>query len=355
MLSMSVITRDLRVLFPDIGVPITAVPAAKRYDLVDTARGLCLIWMVLAHVLTISESGTQSWLHSLLLPGWSTTNFVMLTGFALALIAGRSKGRSWHKRAFQLIVIAYLSNSLFTFLKAALSAEGLTIQTAASILALQQPWTISSILLPTALLLLYTKWLESLSDRLGPFPFLALVTIAELLACTTARVLPAAVVESPLYSALFEFENPTFAFPLGLLLGLGVWAYALGAAFRSIKIHPFIFVTGGILLALIGLPHFKGPMTYLFRFETTLLLALLAGASPLALAKHFMGLLGRSSLLVFILHRFLIQGEKIFLNFLLPAHRAPVMVFLTLLACAWICQYKEKNRNAGALLKAVGF
>lgn len=322
-----------------------------RFDWLDTARGLCLFWMCLAHVLALSGAGTGSWLGFLYLPGWSTTNFVMLSGLALGLLSN-DRGKRWYRRAGQLLAIAYLSNVLFTLAKET-SAE-ITLSHLGRVMTLQEPWTISCILLPTVVLLCLISAFEGVlrrTDRRLLFVGATVVIILTWLG--VSHVSEAA--RGAVYSSLFEFENPWFLFPLGSLCLLGLWAYSFGLVFQDRNSQALLLFGGLALTFALNLSGAAHPVLYFFRFEATLVIALLfARVKFLWSLNAPLSLLGRSSLLVFLLHRLFLQAEKFTLPPMSPPTKAVVMMGLTLGLCLLVCAVKERYPRFAGALKRVG-
>lgn len=330
-----------------------SLPATTRFEFIDLARGLCLFSMFVAHVLAISGAGANSLLSSFYLPGWSTTNFVMLSGIALALMGARKK-RNWNRRAFQLVVISYVSNVAFIALSAHLSGWRFDSYEWTEALLLRFPWTISAILLSTAALLFTIAPLEKLSERFSPSVIFAALTLVAAGVARFGSALPFHFTESLTFKALFEFHNPTFVFPLGLLFFLGVWAYSLGAVVSRMK---FSSMTAGLTLFCLVSFVFREqwPALYAFRFTATLLVAmLLTFLTPVSRFTGLMSLLGRSSLLVFLLHRLVLELEKWALQGVPSATRALGMFISALLILLVVCGAREKYQDFGRALKRVG-
>lgn len=290
---------------------VDAPERAIRVSFIDAVRGLCLSWMVAAHALTLAAVPSGHWLQWLRPRGWATIGFVMLTGLATAMRYGRGGQavapvrRRLFRRAAGILVIAIVSNVFFHVAESAVSGA-LSPERWLAILSFRMPWTISSILLSPVIVLAILPALPRLVRRIGAGATFALVTLAVLLfdyACTSASGPGGAT----LLMRYNESVSAYFGFSLLTTVVLSVWAFALGTlrnAHPSVPIFKWCAVASVTVLIVRAWLPWPHALLVAAQFGTTcLMVRAISSVGLFAPAVHVLRLLGRHSLLVFVLHR----------------------------------------------------
>lgn len=338
----------------------------SRISYLDSTRGLCLFWMIVAHSLSIAEVPPAGWVSYLYPAGWATTCFVMLSGFGIALFTFSRPGQEakmgakWKERGIKIAIIGYLSNFFFS-LSRDISAKGASFLVLRDDFLMMSPWTLSAILFPTAALLIVSPFLIRISKKQNPWVIFGLSTLLNLLVWVLEMGALPAFRENLFFQALFVFENPLTEFPMLLLFLLGLWSFSLGVLWakkNSLKLK----VLGRAALVVLWtisfadlLPSF---LLYPLRFGTALLMGIVI--SEFSIFKplgSLFGLLGRSSLLVFIGHRIFLHMERTaFLR--LGMKETPLVVGLILSTVGLsllMCLTKENDPKLSERLRRLGF
>lgn len=355
---------SLHTLFPSRA----ELESGQRINLLDDVRGLFLTWMVLGHVgrLVGLPPDHPLWWFRL---GSVVECFVMLTGLSISWIyrwkeatAARSAAQL-RRRARQLGVIAYVSNLLLATLRDGLQGQ-FSVTHVWRIATFQDPWTISAILLPTTAFLLLAPMLLRLSAPIRAGRLLALFTLVITATSVFVDCTSDAWGSSELYAALFG-SSRLFSFPLLLLLLYSFWSFGLGRVIRENHSPPramMLFVGVSVVVHLL-LPHIAGPAHLVIpparlmsRFGLSGGIAALAAAlPPLLPLRSYLALLGRSSLLVFLTHRLLLQGSlRLFVGFLDGDLLVLVALALTYAGCGSLCVARERWEPLGRRLRAIG-
>ena len=306
----------------------------KRSTIIDICRALLFILMMNTHALTIAGVPKHHWLLAdFWLPnGWATVAFVVLSGFGVGYIyaarpADDARDRAVRRRALEILLVMLGSNIFFAALRqltggdaGALASPGWWI----GFLTLESPWTISGVLMPTALVLLAFPALYYWIKR-SPAAVLAVLVIARLVTDYFIRSAGAPQDDSGWLVRFFLTEGlggfPVLPFFLNGCLG--IW---LGM--QRHRSERSWLATMGLLLALQLLLYFGN--TY-FRDVLRPSLALLAPFSALgkfawmfliAYAVTLVGgrfliamlsVIGQHALGSFVMHRVFLQGLGIVL------------------------------------------
>jgi len=332
---------------------------ADRFRTVDVTRGVLIYWMIAAHALYLCGVGPGSWWFYIRPPGWATHGFVMLSGFSLAVallgrgFTGEHLRFRLGRRAVQLVIVAVASEALSRVLQAALTGFGAgTLLDALALGSADRTWSLSAVLLPTALLFAIAALAAPIlrvPRQLGlPLTVLTLALVAY-----TRGWLPRPAVD-PL-SMTGPFGLPVLLFTLlgvlGLLIGLLSKRYEL----RSLAV-PMLLV-GLMMLALRANRPVPGGMHFVGTFLVTAgiggLIAQQAWAQPLSAV---LSLLGRSALLVFIAHRAVLQFGRLALA-PLTGQGVPALLVLLPLSLAMllaICHVKENRPDLARALHRIG-
>lgn len=136
-------------------------------------RGLLFALMVNSHALTLAHVPGWHWFYSdwWLPKGWATVVFVILSGYGVGVVySGRrlASGLSrLHRRSLELLAVMFASNTVFAVVREASAGSLVEVSTLhwwLGFLTLDTKWTISGVLLPTALVMLcgvpMIRWTE---------------------------------------------------------------------------------------------------------------------------------------------------------------------------------------------------
>jgi hypothetical protein len=289
--------------------------------------------------------------------GWATPGFIMLTGFAVAAIyAGRSTLRArttskLYQRGALIGLVAVISN--MAFLHARAIVEGTwTPARALRISTLQEPWSISGVLLATAIVLGLAPWLLRATARLGPPRVFALATALTLALDAAIRYAPISWHASTWFTSLFipvSVPGTSYlTFPLVFVVALAVWAFALGALVVGPSQRWALLGWG--ILAIAALPtnivHWSPSL--LFEARLLIVLGALALLGRLAVCRipfAALAMFGRSALLIFIVHRVILQAGVRVLAPLRSSVLASVLIGVTLLVCLALAYSRDRAAN----------
>lgn len=305
----------------------------KRSTIIDICRALLFILMMNTHALTIAGVPRGHWLLAdCWLPnGWATVAFVVLSGFGVGYIyaarpACAARDRAVRRRALEIILVMFGSNIFFAALRQAANGEAGAIATLGwwtGFLTLETPWTISGVLMPTALVLLAFPYLFHWIKR-SPWAVLAALVATRLV---VDYLIGAAGASAPNAGWLTRFllTEGFGGFPvLPFLLNgcIGIWLGMLRHRSQSTWL-----VAMGVLLLLqlvlyFGNTYFRDSLrplglAYLMPFGALGKFAwmfLMAYAVTLVGGRFLTGMLaliGQHALGSFVMHRVFLQGLSI--------------------------------------------
>ena len=347
---------------PTASVGELAAPALvpSRLGWIDEVRGQYLFWMMCAHAMTQAALSVDHPFQYLRPRGWSTGGFVTLTGLAIGLIYAKRPVleahtmRRLYSRSVQVFGVAIASNILF--LLARTMVEGTwSMQRAAAILTLQMPWSISSILLPTAAMLALAPSVLTLHRRIGSTATCALMMCAPLCVYLAYTLAPTPELKSLITSGAVV---PTyFYFPLVSLLALALAGFGIGIATAELGMVVLGVgaVAGAIVLWTRHVIWWTPPVIDQARFLVVVGGVLLASALPLEYPRRVLALLGRSALLVFLAHRVFVQlAARTMETQLGGGELAAVVIAVTLLASTALAYARDRRRDIGNALREFG-
>jgi hypothetical protein len=330
----------------------------KRIDFIDVARGLFIFWMISGHSLILSHVPIDSYLQHIRPSGWATISFIMLSGMSVAMVFS-DKNRSFDKsrkrlkgRAIEIGSIAYISNALFQSVQVYLDGY-LTPDIFIRILTFRFPWTISSILIPVFFLLLLAPFLIRLSFRLSHWSLLIIFTLANLAVPGIRQLMP----------GIF---NHIIIYQLITLVLLAIWSFGLGVFFKKqvLQVSSWRVIMPISFCFLVAINLFPNIRTFIPNFFINInefvfglgIAFIFASLKILVPFKYVLSVLGRSSLLVFIIHRPMIHALII-----LGSDKAGTAEFgafimtIVFIACVVMCLIKENNPKISKGLKRIGF
>lgn len=172
--------------------------AIKRSKTLDVFRGLLFVLMANTHAMTLSGLDSSHWLFGdFWLPnGWATVVYVILSGYGIGWIftvrhPPAMYGPLLRHRSAVILVVMLLSNSIFAI--GALAQHGDLSQAFTwgwwiGFVTLTTPWSISGVLLPTALVLLCAPALVQLC-RTWPWQTLSALLLAQIAVTVAAQAL----------------------------------------------------------------------------------------------------------------------------------------------------------------------
>lgn len=307
----------------------------KRSTIIDICRALLFILMMNTHALTIAGVPKNHWLLAdCWLPnGWATVAFVVLSGFGVGYIysarpADAARDRAVRRRALEIILVMFGSNIFFAALRQVAGGDAGAIASFgwwAGFLTLETPWTISGVLMPTALVLLAFPYLYHWIKR-SPWAVLAVLVAARLLTDHLVRGAGTTGPDAGWLARFFLTEGfggfPVLPFFLNGCLG--IWLGML--RHRSERTW---LVSMGILLALqlvlyFGNTYFRDtlrplgmgwltPFGALGKFAWMFLMAYAVTLVGGRFLTGMLSLIGQHALGSFVMHRVFLQGLSILL------------------------------------------
>ena len=305
----------------------------KRSAIIDICRALLFILMMNTHALTMAGVPKDHWLLAdCWLPnGWATTAFVVLSGFGVGYIfaarpADAARDRAVRRRALEIILVMFGSNIFFAALRQAAGGEAGAIAAPGwwvGFLTLDTPWTISGVLMPTALVLLAFPILFPLIKR-APWAVLAALVIARLLTDYFIRGAGAPVDNSGWLVRFFLTEGfggfPVLPFFLNGCLGIWLGMlrrrserHWLGAMGMLLVIQLVLYFGNTYFrddLRALGLAYLM-PFSALGKFAWMFLMAYAVTLVGGRFLTGMLSLIGQHALGSFVMHRVFLQGLAI--------------------------------------------
>lgn len=301
-----------------------------RNMLIDLCRGILILMMTARHTISILEISPAHWLYKYFLPkGWATVCFISLSGFSIGMLflkrmrdpaAQAQTSSRLRNRGWQLMVVMFLSNLFMTVSEVVVRGEMDTLTDVSwwlGLITLKTPYSISSILIPTALLVFIAPSVLKTINRYTVLPVLGVTLI---LALVTAVI----IINIPDLDGLHYllrrllFENDGY-FPILPMVLYGIISIAIGTMWdahlmlvmviTSILYYGTTFLYPRSAVARIVFGAVNGPARLVIVNFISLLLLKPALMRPVT---DFFSTIGRFSLLSFLLHR-------IFLNVLIVA------------------------------------
>ena len=334
----------------------------SRIRMIDEVRGLFLTWMICAHSMALIALPAGHPFQYLRPRGWSTIGFVMLTGLALAMLNLRRPSLpdgldgALYRRSLQIAAIAVVSNMAFLLMRMIVDRSW-SGQTTIDILTLRAPWSISAILLPTAALVAIGPWLLRLTKRVGA-PAVALATLALTLLLDIAVM----TASSPRIQSVLTFGTTDpgyFSFPIFSLLRLALWGFGFGALLATPRISKHIFYASAVGVVVVATQPWLS-WSHSMVAESRLLVVLgavsLAAFLPvLERPRAVLALLGRCGLLIFLVHRVVVQaGVHILGDTLTEGWLAASLIGSTMLVSLTLAYVRDTRPRVRRILKQCG-
>ena len=344
-----------------------------RLRYLDPTRGLFILLMISSHAIGLADVASTSVLQSIWwLPRcWSTAGFVMLAGFSVGVLTSRARAvqpGAIMRRAWHLVIVMFASNAIMAACRELVRGNAATFRDwswLADVIMLQRDMTISGALLPIAVGLVIVAGLLAVSQRIRP-AILALVLLT--LNAGAWIVQGVLVANAPPPAGSHEWMRVwLFSFPLLPLACSAATGFAFGLVWRSLadRIQIDSSLAGPVaMLFLLA----TAPLTLLaprpifltlngaIQFGIILVLAVsLAALEPLTLVTELLALLGRFSLMVFILHRPMLHAAEVSSRalHLSPEARYALMLVAGVGGCATLCLARKESAALDRLMKRV--
>ncbi len=352
----------------------TALHSSDRARTIDIARGLLFVLMSSTHATSLLKLPPSHWLMSVLwLPrGWATVTFAVLSGYGLGfLYAGRqplaARNRALFGRSGNILFVMLLSNTIFSLLKLAIAGDtspAFTLGWWLGFVTLDTEWSISAVLLPTALLPLMApalfRWVHA-----GHWRALALLVTLRILVSMLALGLGSSAYASN-WAVRFWLLEGFGGFPVlpYVLNGcLGIW---LGMARLNHK--PVWVCAMGVLLLLqiaVYLTSLVPPLEHgsllvtsagaVGKFAWVYLCALLLATPALHKLVAPLAHIGKHALNSFVLHRMFVQslgmGIALLGGEIVPAELRYLTLWVGTLALTWAaCGLLQRHGSTGRRL-----
>lgn len=345
-----------------------------RSNKVDVFRGLLFALMVNSHALTLSHVPPSHWFWSdwWLPKGWATVSFVILSGYGVGLVytqrAMASRAPRLRHRCLQLLGVMVASNTVFALLREASAGTFDVVSTTRwwlGFLTLETKWTISGVLLPTAMVMLcgaaVIRWTVK-------FPWTVLAALAAARLAVTAVTLQLAPTphadDWPVRFLLFKGLGGYPVVPFVINGCIGIWLGVMRrqrepawkAAMAALLLLQLAFYLSFCLQPGEWLTQLLKTLSPLGKFACMFVVThLLERFGPRALVEA-VEMIGRFALGSFVMHRVFIQVLAYVIGvFGLIAgsfeQRYAVLVAGTLFFTWGLCYLRERTELINAPLR----
>ena len=352
---------------------IESIPATRNQGL-DACRGGLLVCMVLVHVLSASGRAAQvNALHGFFGVFLISGGFVWLSGFVHSFREGESRPGTW-LRALRVTLQLLLAMVAYGVLSSLLRHLLIRAEGGASACAARAGWIPPlrfedlGILLPIALVTLAAPLAKV--RRLPGAALVALLAVGSLLLPGATESVPHEGFAGAVLGVLARRSLTPF-YTVTTFVALGLAGVLLGrTSLRRFLLQEPSRVAGLLGLAaslLLGVPQWSGAIldaayraNALFGAAATLvywsvaIILFLRGLAALATwepARVALALFGKSSLFIFVLHDFLLEGDAFALAATGASKGLPVVLVLAainlalLALAAWIIDRGESVRS----------
>jgi hypothetical protein len=342
---------------------------------VDVCRGMLFILMVNSHALAISGVPRDSFLFSdLWLPnGWATVVFVVLSGYGLGFVysvrnsVDKSK-ISMRERSFTVFLVMVISNFFFLGMKLVVNGDIETLYDFywwLGLVTLKTEWTISGVLLPTAVILFLGSVIIAFIKK---YNWLSLFTFisAKILLTILAEGLGGSEIRNSWIVKIMFLEG-LGGFPVAPFVTngfIGVW---LGMQFhinRKIWLNAmYLFIISQVIYYMVSdMRQLPVLMIILYsispigKFAIVFCIAYLISIKFKSKITGPLQLIGYYSLGSFIFHRIFLQAFAVFfimfgLNKISYEYRFAILLVGTLFSVWLLCFARERLARLNCLLK----
>lgn len=304
----------------------------SRFLFIDLCRGFLVFMMTARHTISILGIPSSDWLYQYFLPkGWATVCFISLSGFSIGILyLERIKGQSecsqirirLRKRGWQLLVVMFVSNAFMLVSESIVRGDYTTLVNVEwwlGLLTLETPYSISSILIPTALLVFISpEFLKSIVHHNVKLVLLVCIILAFLTAMLSHNISESDNIHYLVRRLLIDCDGFFAILPM-LLYGL--ISICIGSLWRKsavliivmtlIMYYGLVWMQRYTLFAEIAFEAINGPARLIIIILVCLVLIRISVFTPLTKS---LSTIGRYSLLSFLLHRILLQGLVVIAN-----------------------------------------
>lgn len=340
----------------------------KRSRTLDICRGLLFAMMANTHALSLAGVPHTHWLFAdYWLPnGWATAAFVVLSGYGIGWIFSIAhdepeRSRLLRRRSAIVLAVMFVSNAFFAAVKSVLLGHGdqtLTGQWWLGFLTLDTEWTISGVLLPTALVLLcgstVIRWVTD-----APWQTLLAIVLGHLAASMFAEQLAISDFAHSWLVRFFLLEGfggyPVLPFMANGFMG--IWLGVQRHRDKNLWLNMVLALMGLQLAAYLSTLEPHGPEWSLFRanvgavgkFAWVFFCASLLSRLPLTPLTLPVALIGKYALASFMLHRVVMQALSLGINDLgfvqLPIELHFATLWLGTLVATWVaCIFWQRRK-----------
>lgn len=341
----------------------------KRVDFIDVTRGLLIIWMIVSHAIGRAKIPDDHVLQLLRPHGWATFGFVMVSGFSIGFLfkwTDREDNvlhkKLW-KRALQIGAAAYFSNLIFISAKLFLE-KNMNFEIFYKIALFQYPWGYSAILIPTTFLLLISPWLLKTSANNSSSVLLILSSAIVTIVSIFVAYFSDSYLQYPIFQILFA-RNQYVVFPIGYLFLYAIWAFTFASwikkyqqqreiLFIVLAISVAIYITAYSLLPYDS--YNPNSLVVISRFPIIIFISIIiCTLSFTLLLRDGLGLIGRSALLVYIIHRPILEAVDLLFNTKIAGvELAAFLMLFAVFSSLLICYLKENNQRLSFYLRKIG-
>ncbi|MGE0827451.1 MAG: acyltransferase family protein [Candidatus Binatia bacterium] len=353
----------------------TATPSVTtvRLSEIDLCRGFLVALMTNTHALSLAGVPADSfwWSDGWLPNGWATQCFIVLSGYAVGVLytsdpTARRGGRRLLQRAGQIFVVMFVSNIFF--LLAQLTAHGALTDAWdifwwIGLITFATPYSISAILLPTAVLLcLAPRLLHFASTQL--WLYFVVTAVGSLMTAVASVYLLVSKTDSHLLGILLTTGIggfPVLPFVLYGAVGIGLgrlllvspashWCLCGCLALAQSALYLWSTESSGLVLAMV-----TRTLTAPGKFAWVFLVAFWVCRSSFGGCVRWLELLGRFALGAFVLHRVflhvfygVVSGSPLLVS---SQSRYVVLVSATLLATWGVMMLRQRYEAIDRTLK----
>lgn len=343
---------------------------------VDLIRAVLIVLMSSSHALTLAGIDPGHFLYSdFWLPnGWATVTFIFLSGFAASSLSLNRKSMgplNFRSRACDLICVMLVSNFVFNAIRYFLYGNSIWASTVSAISDSfsAEKWTISAILLPTAIILYFAAGVINRIKK-DCLNFFAIV-----LACRMGVELMVQYSKGSESNLWFDFlfVSGLGGFPVIPLCLNGLLGLALGVAYVSdfavfkrmlgygiiSQLVLFVLISKhGLQFTGVGGDVAYGGLGVLGFFSWIFLLSSFAirfdGGRLLAVLL----LIGKYALMAFIFHRIIMQGikfsfDRVGLDFLGREAVYSILLTFSLMGVWLLCLARDRSDYVNSVFKRI--
>jgi hypothetical protein len=329
--------------------------------------------MTARHTITLLAIDHELWIDKYLVPiGWATVCFISLSGFTVGMLyfdrmqdsLQRSQiTKRLTRRSGELIIVMFISNIVMSVMKLAVQGDVsvlFTINWWLGLFTLKTPYSISSILIPTALLIFISPGFIKAILEYDTVPTLTGAIILSLvLAILTTNVIAEDSIHYLLRRLLFTGDG---FFPIIPMVLYGMISIVIGTIWRDN--HKFIILVTVIVyfclsllyptndIALMIVTAISGPARLVIINFVSILLTKLRFID---VVTDFLSTIGQFSLQSFLLHRIILQALFFLANLVqlsINIELLTLLIFFTNLAGIWFaCWARMQSPKLNTLLK----